>query len=1067
MPFIICYITNNFCNFAVYFSTFNHSIMNFIVRFFIILLVISVNDLHSQENAISIDRNMKWNLGQELFDKSAYSPSRYMLNQFINLEHPATEDDFSNIKNEAEAMYVVGGLRLDLLNGEKEVVRFINNKYPDPSSNPAILELGSYYYNKKWYKKSIDTYAMATLDNISEEERVDARFKKGYSHFVLKEFNEAKKTFEPIKNNNSSYYFPVNYYYAMSEYFQKNYQGAIIHFEKVKNSDMYRSFAPYYLTQIYFVQEQYDKVIDQGEASLGDKDLRHRKEIRQLLGQAYYKREDYSKALPHLEYYEANTEKLTVEEFYQLAFTQYRLGKCPEAIKNFSEIALIDGKLGQLVNYYLADCYYKTGDKLSARAAFKKVSQMNFEKKMQEEALFNYGKLSAETGSEREAINTLMKVEENSKYFDEAQKIVIALLENMSDYAAALDIMENMKNSSNNLKSTYQNVALKYGIHQYLNGWKDDALLSFQKAEKYQAMRISSAQGAFWSAQILHEKAKYQESRTALERYFKQAEGISWMPEESASYSANYLMGYNYFMEKNYLQAEKYFRQAVTGFSANATKIKNKDLLENVWPDALLRTGDCLFKYNKYNEAMTFYQQAIKRNQGGVDYAMYQKAMIEGLLNEPFEKILTLKDMTEQYPKSVYADNAWMQLGDTYQEVDNVNNAYQCYNVLVTQYPNSPLLNSAWLKMGLLAYNRGDLQTAIKNYKIVFQNNPSAKEQESALYGLQEIYINDLGQSDEYIKFVSSLPGYKITETAADSLAYMVGVAKYNEGDYERAIVGFNNYLDKYPQGLNRIKAIYYRAESYTLTKNYEMALKSYETLVDAGRSEFFIQSLRKSALIAYNHTQDFGKAYKYYDLYHDALQDEEEKYKAALGALRSAFRTSQSVPIKKYGLIVSQSQSASMDDQATAFYYLAKTYQKEKSMEEAMKAYQKVSELSQNNQAAESRFRRAEILYSQGKINEAEEECNTANEANAAYPYWIAKSLLLLSNIYLERGDTFNARAATEAVIENFSDDVDLINEANAQLKKVEEKEKEKNRIKPGSDNSGVLELLPSGGKP
>lgn len=1032
----------------------------FILLFFCVFL-------SAQENAQSIDRNGKWTWGQELFDDSAYSPSRFMLNQFIQLAHPATEDDFNNIKDDAEAMYVIGGLRLDLLNGEKEIVRFINKKYPDLSTQPAILELGSYYYNKKWYKKCIETYEMTEWDNISEEERVEAGFKKGYSHFVLKEFNAAKNTLEPIKNDKSAFYFPINYYYAMSEYFQKNFQGAVIHFDRVKSSDMYRSFTPYYLSQIYFVQGQYDKVIEQGEVALSDKELRHRKEIRQLLGQSYYKNEQYDKALPHLEYYEQHTEKLTVEEFYQLAFTQYRLGKYNEAINNFGELALLDDKIGQVVNYYLADCYYRTGDKLSARAAFKKVSQMDFEMRMKEEALFNYGKLAAETGLEREAINTLIKIEKDSKYNSEAEDIIVTLLDNMSDYATALDIMESMENINNKIKSTYQNVALKYGIHQYLNGWKDDALISFAKAEKYQSMRILSAQGAFWAGQIYHEKGDYPKSKEALNRYFKASEGITWMPDESSQMSAHYIMGYNYFVVKDYLQAEKQFRQVLSGFNATSGKIKNKDLIEKIWPDALVRVGDCLFKYNKYNEAMTFYTQAIQRQQGSVAYALYQKGMIEGLLGEPFEKILTLKEMTEKHPASEYADKAWLQLGDTYQEVDNVNNAYQCYNVVTTNYANSPLLNSAYLKMGLIAYNRGDLQTAIKNYKTVFQNNPSAKEQESALLGLQEIYINDLGQSDAYVQFVSSLPGYKMTETAADSLAYRVGAAKYNEGDYERAIAGFNNYLDKYPQGLNRIKAMYYRAESHTLTKNYDRALKSYEMLINVGRSEYFVQSLRKAALIAYNYTQEFDKAFEYYDLYHDAISDDAEKFKAALGAMRSAFRISNAKAIKKYSIAVSEHNLATQEDQATAYYYLAKTYLRENSHAEALKSFDKVSELSQNNQAAESRYMMAEILYKQGKINEAEEQCNQANAANAAYPFWIAKSLLLLTHIYLDRKDTFNARAAAEAVIENFKEDEDLLKEAQAQLKLVEEVEKEKNRIKPSHKDTDILELIPSGGKP
>lgn len=136
------------------------------------------------------------------------------------------------------------------------------------------------------------------------------------------------------------------------------------------------------------------------------------------------------------------------------------------------------------------------------------------------------------------------------------------------------------------------------------------------------------------------------------------------------------------------------------------------------------------------------------------------------------------------------------------------------------------MVNGALLKLGLIAYNKGDLNTSIKQYKAVMQNNPSSKEAESAILGLQEIYINDLGKSEEYVSYVSSLPGYKVSDTAADSLAYMVGVIRYNEGEYEKAVAGFSNYLSKYPSGINKIKAHYYRAESNTLLKNMIQDLK-------------------------------------------------------------------------------------------------------------------------------------------------------------------------------------------------------------------------------------------------
>lgn len=292
----------------------------------------------------------------------------------------------------------------------------------------------------------------------------------------------------------------------------------------------------------------------------------------------------------------------------------------------------------------------------------------------------------------------------------------------------------------------------------------------------------------------------------------------------------------------------------------------------------------------------------------------------------------------------------------------------------------------------------------------------------------------------------------------------MVGVLRYNEGEYEKAVSGFNNYLDKYPTGANRIKAMYYRAESHTLLKKYSEAFAGYESLVKLGKSEFYVPSLRKSALIAYNHTQAFDKAFYYYDLYYQNITDEDEKYKTALGALRSAFRITNGEAVKKYGSIVSTHPKASAEERSTANYYVGKTHYRENNLLQAKVSFTNASEKADNNQAAESRYLLAEILYKEGKKQEAEDQCNTANEANAAYPFWIAKSLLLLSDIYVDRSDLFNARAALEAVIENFPDDKELITIANDKLKVVEQLEKQKNRIKPTGSINNLLEMQSSG---
>lgn len=61
---------------------------------------------------------------------------------------------------------------------------------------------------------------------------------------------------------------------------------------------------------------------------------------------------------------------------------------------------------------------------------------------------------------------------------------------------------------------------------------------------------------------------------------------------------------------------------------------------------------------------------------------MYQKAIIEGLTGDVSEKILSLKEIIKNHASSEYADDALMQLGDAYFEMDNVENAYVVFPIL-------------------------------------------------------------------------------------------------------------------------------------------------------------------------------------------------------------------------------------------------------------------------------------------------------------------------------------------------------------------------------------------------
>ena len=1033
--------------------------------FLTIFLTCSGTISYSQESAYFDNTFEQLTKAQEYFDLELYGQVIHHIDLYLDKTH-GTQEPKKKLNNYLEALSLkhISELRLELPEGEENLKYFVDQNHPSPFITDATFELGNYYYNEKQYASSIEYFDKIDIDALPIIKMSEMSFKKGYCHFVKKEFAEAQYNFSYSKNIQNKFFYPINYYYGMCEYFNEDYENAVKGFQRVESNYIYKSQIPYYIAQIYFAEKEYDQLISYGENAVQKPETKKKKEIRLLLGQTYFQRNNYEKALPHLEYYENNTDALTLEEFYQLAFTQYRLGYCDRAVDNFLEINLEDSKLGQVVNYYLADCYEKQGDKQSSRAAFKKVSQMDYDLGMKEEATFNYGKLSAEMGLEREAINVLMDVRLSSPYFVETQSIINDILVNTGDFDNAISILESLPNLNTELEKTYQDVTFNRAIQHLAERQLDAAQIMFTKTYKYPYNKSLVAQANYWEANMLSNERDYENSIVAFDKYQQSAKSASNLPEETQTYMGNYNQAYNFLKTNQFVDAAAEFKKAIIGINRNEDQIRSIAIIERVLPDAYLRAGDCLFKLNRYDDAVNYYDQSIDRKAVGYVYALYQKGIIEGLLGEPYQKVITMEKITDDHPDSDYADDALLQLGDTYLALGSPIPAAKAFRKLRTDYKGrSNLINAANLKLGLINYNEGDAEGALAYYKSVFNNNPNPKESQEALIAIEEIYIDDLGKSDEYFNFLKTIPGYEISAFTKDSINYRIGEIQYQNGKYGRAITAFDQYLKVYSSGYYRLNARYFRGESLSILKKYNTALGDYEAIIKEGISDYYERATKKAALISYNHNQNFNKAYKYYGLWEKQTQNPEDKYQAQLGLMRSAFRIGNDDGVTTYSNKVNNNPLATNNDRSSAMYYLAKVSYRTGQLDQASSAFQKVAALSNNNQAAESRFMLARIAFEKNDLTEAENKANTANESNKNYPTWIAKSILLLSDIYVLKGDLLNARAAVEAIIENFSSDESLLKEAKTKLEIIELKESESNRIKT-KNVDGTLELDTSG---
>ncbi|MFK7935930.1 MAG: tetratricopeptide repeat protein, partial [Saprospiraceae bacterium] len=845
----------------------------------------------AQETTVFTDANRFYKQGMEFFDQGLYGKAQRSFLNTIQLLAPVNESTSDLLGTKAELKYAQSAVRLGLPDGEKLMLDFIRKYSPEPVANSALIELANFYYNDKDYEKAVEYFSQIPSYNLSQEQRSEVKFKLGYAHFVQKKFKEAKQNFNQIKAVQNDYFYPTNYYLGLVHFFEGDYDDAVKSFKMVEKSRKYSKQIPYYLTQIYFAERRYDELLDYALPKLKNSGIRKTKEISQLVGQAYFEKGLYAEALPYLERY-AQSGKLRAEEFYQLAFTQLQTGNYQKAIRNFEELTEADSKLGQNALFNLGNLYLQTNNKSSARNAFGVASRMEYDKNVQEESLFNYAKLSYELKFEPDAVAALQAIKPGTKYYNDAQTLLGNVFLNTRDYARAMKIIEEVPNKTPQLREAYQKVTYFRGVQEYNNGNLEEAERLFQKSLESPIDATVKTLAIYWQGEIAHDKNEYGKSIQLTNQFLTLAKTLNTLPDEASIHTANYRNGYNYLKQENYNTALGYFQDAAAGIKRNASFIRNDYVKQQVLGDATVRAGDSYFKRNDYNDAIRFYDEAVDRRYPGYVYALYQKAVIEGLRGNRTDKLLALESISTNYPNSQFADEALYQQAIVYQEIGQLNKAILPLKTIINQYRGkTDLTNQALLRLGLISYNQGNLQQAISYYKQVFSNNPKPAEAQSALTALEEIYVNDLGQADDYFAFLETIPGYKVDNLEKDNVTFRSAEVQYENGNYDRAVQGYTDYLRKYPSGANSLLAIYRRGDSYALLKQYSNAIKDYEAVINRGPSTYYVRAIEKAAIIAYNHELNFPKAYNLYSRLEEVATTDEMRFDAQIGALRAAYR--------------------------------------------------------------------------------------------------------------------------------------------------------------------------------
>jgi TolA-binding protein len=1012
-------------------------------RFFLSFLFIVFSiPCFSQANYSVTDPQKDFKEAEYFFLKGEYSLAYPLLKPLLDKYPENTKSSHAYLNQDIEYYFVVCELKLNQSIAEEAAKRFIDAANNEPRQQLMSFHLAQYYFLRNDYARAVVYYERAGYNNLSNEQIADAKFELAYSYFEVGQYNSAKPLFDEIHQLPSNkYYYDANYYYGFLSYRDRDYNNALSSFQKVESIPKYRGLVPYYISQIYYFQGNKDQALQYGQSKIGQNDVYNRKEMNLLMGQIYFEKKEFSKALPLLEAYVKNTDKVSKEVMYELSYCYYNANDVQKAIEGFKQLSNEKDSLGQNSMYLLGDLYLKTGQKENARNAFLYSADNNSNAKQQEISRFNYAKLSYELGYQDIALNSLNKFLDlypQSAYANEAKEIIINLLANTNNYSEALSLYQSFSQPTPTMKRIYPKILFGKAT-EYINNQKlDEADDLLTKVIRDPDAGPVLPFAYFWKGEVSYRLNRYDEAIKNMNSYL-QAGGIQG---EANPKDASYVLGYSYLNLENYSQALANFKQVAPVINSQSS---------NLQQDAYVRSADCYFMMKDYAAAKNMYQNVINNGLDQSDYALYQVALINGI-RSPSEKIKTFNTLTEKYPQSDLVAESYMQIANAYMVQEKFRDAIPYLNKILDIKSASGQYPKVYLKLGLANYNLNNNNEALQDYQKLINQYPQSEEANEALDNLRNIYV-EMGKPNDYVAFVQKA-GKVISVSEADSVTYAAAELQYSNNDCAAAISSFNNYLSKFPQGAYALNANFYKSECYSRNKDWQNALKGYEAVLGQGASPFAERSAYAAARINYFELKDYVQSKTYFSKLLELSTTPENQLEALRGLVRSYYQTKDFAEANNIAKELLTKKGISTDDKAIANLVLGKSLQVNNQCPDAIKAFKEVSATNKSEWGAEARFETANCYYMLNQLPTAEKAALEVIKVTGSYDYWVAKSYILLGDIYLAEGDYFNAKATYKSVADNATIP-DLKKEAQTKLDAAIADEQQHSKVQSSPSNS------------
>ena len=922
----------------------------------------------------------------------------------------ALERDINPIDNRLDVEWVRfekvhTSVELGVADAEAMMKNFIENHPSSIYRNDMLFMLASYYTDNGMMADGERVFAEVDYKALDARERERYDMRMGYIRFTEADYPRAKTHLKRVSKI-SDYYPHAQYYLAYMHYLDGEFISAEEIFSMLASTEEYSSLAPFYLLQIEYRRANYDYVITEGEKLLNQAMPATRDDLIRIIAESYFIKGDYAQAARYI--VNLSSEAMGRQENYILGYSLYRMARYSDAVAPLKAVCGYEDALTQNAAYHLGDCYVKLGNKPSAADAFAMATAEGegYDVDIARESLLNYGRLKYELGGGlfNEATAVLQQYLERypgSPRESEVKQLLIASYYNSEDYDAAYIALREYPNPDNEIKSVLQRVALFRAVSAIEKRDWDLAERLLKESEEIGLQPKYNALVLYWQGEVAFAKGDMALAREKYEAYVRRA------PKSAVEYQfAHYGIGYSYFNEGDMANAAEAFDEFVRDYT------KRDDYLF----DAQNRLGDSHFTSREFTEARNAYKISINSSSEHRHYARYQLALLEGIDKKPTLKSDMLRGIIND-GEGDYVDDAWYELGRSYIAQERYADGAATLQDFVDSDTTSPYYVAAMSDLALAYYNLGKQQEAIACYERVVEFDPQSASALEAIRSLRDIYVKE-DKVDEYLDYAERNGVQSDLGTVArDSLTFAAAKNIYLAGEMGEAREKLTNYLREFENGYNRTEALFYLSDCHMYLDDNISAMQTMDELLQQGRNQYTERVLDVYSRMSFDMELYDKSAWAYRSLY-DEASSKDRRAEASEGYVDATALTEDSAAIKQMYADIANMEDATLWARNYAKLVMADVLREEGDAQ-AYELYASLAENPMTEEGAEAYYRMVEQLYLAGDYEGAQQRVFDMGECGSSY--WQAKIFILLGETFAKTGNTFQARATFQSIVDGY----------------------------------------------